>query len=230
MNKRISTILTLAVVIILAAVWRIPALAARPVMVTICHAAGLAGEPANWVELALPYDSVYGPAGHFSEPGSPNAGHEADYEGPCEVAPTATPAPTDEPTAVPTDIPTDEPTNEPTQEPTGEPTEEPTDEPTIEPTPSEVVPTPTGAVVSTPPPCDEDPCAFLFHLVGPDGQEADYASFDRRPDGGWYLPNVGAQLRCLGWVAVSAPYGRELSRDEADQLTSCFGGFCVVES
>ena len=216
MNRRLSTILVLSAAIILAAVWRIPALAARPVMITICHAAGLADEPAQWVELTLPYDAVYGPAGHFSEPGSPNAGHERDYEGPCVIEATATPVPTEVP---PTSTPVD-PT--PTEvEPT--PTE-------VEPTPTEVEPTPTVVIESTPPPCDEDPCAFLFHLIGPDGQEADFASFDRRPDGGFYLPNVGAQLQCLGWVAVSAPYGRPLSAEEASLLTSCYGGFCVVES
>src|SRR3990167_440243 len=227
MKKRLSTTIIMAAVLILAVVWSTPASAGRPVMVTICHAAGRAGEPAQWVELTLPYDSVYGPAGHFSEPGSTNAGHERDYEGPCVVEPTATPVPTAVPTEEPTQEPTGEPTAEPTagstQEPTGEPTDEPTEEPTIEPTPTEVV-------EATPPPCDEDPCAYLFHLVGPNGEEADFASFDQRPDGGWYLPNVSAQLACLGWVAVSAPYGRPLSADEASQLTSCFGGFCVVES
>lgn len=52
-------------------------------MVTICHAAGLDGTT-QYVELTLNANAVYGPAGHFSEPGTPNAGHEDDYEGPCD--------------------------------------------------------------------------------------------------------------------------------------------------
>src|SRR3990167_2544330 len=154
MKKRLSTTIIMAAVLILAVVWSTPASAGRPVMVTICHAAGRAGEPAQWVELTLPYDSVYGPAGHFSEPGSTNAGHERDYEGPCVVEPTATPVPTAVPTEVeptPTAIPTEiEPTPteiEPTESVEPTPTE-------VEPTPTEVGPTPTAAVASTPPPRD----------------------------------------------------------------------------
>lgn len=50
--------------------------------VTICHAAGLDGTT-KFVNLTLNANAVYGPAGHFKEPGTPNAGHEDDYEGPC---------------------------------------------------------------------------------------------------------------------------------------------------
>src|SRR3990167_6634465 len=202
MNRRLSSILILAVLFILAVVWSTPARAGHAWAVWHDEDQGR-GQPA--FEMCMPAESQ---AGH--------AGHVGDYEvGPCENPDaTATPVPTAIPTA----------------EPTADPTEEPTEEPTVEPTPTEVSSTPTETVGATPPPCDDDPCAYLFHLVGPNGEEADFASFNRRPDGGWYLPNVGAQLQCLGWVAVSAPYGRELSRDEASQLTSCFGGFCVVES
>jgi hypothetical protein len=52
-------------------------------MVTICHAAGLDGTT-QYVTLTLNANAVYGQAGHFSEPGTPNAGHEDDYEGPCQ--------------------------------------------------------------------------------------------------------------------------------------------------
>jgi hypothetical protein len=63
------------------------ALAAKPTKITICHAAGLADEPANWVTLSLPPNAVYGQNGasaHFNEQGTPLAGHEQDYLGPCE--------------------------------------------------------------------------------------------------------------------------------------------------
>ena len=52
-------------------------------MVTICHAAGLDGTT-QYVTLTLNANAVYGQSGHFKEPGTPNAGHEDDYEGPCE--------------------------------------------------------------------------------------------------------------------------------------------------
>lgn len=74
--------------------------AAPPVMVTICHAAGLADEPANWVTLTLPEQVVYGQAGHFYENGTPQAGHEQDYLGACRIE--ASPTPTVSPSASPT--------------------------------------------------------------------------------------------------------------------------------
>ncbi|MEX2053685.1 MAG: PT domain-containing protein [Patescibacteria group bacterium] len=101
----------------------------HPGRATICHATGSATNP--YLEITAGWHAIYGRAGHFSEPGNPNEGHEEDYEGPC-AAPTA--VPTDEPTAEPTQEPTDEPTQEPTEEPTVEPTDEPTAEPTQEPT------------------------------------------------------------------------------------------------
>ena len=48
--------------------------------VTICHATGNGG----YVEVTAAYSAIYGQAGHFNEPGSPNKGHEDDYEGPCD--------------------------------------------------------------------------------------------------------------------------------------------------
>ena len=101
------------------------AFADQPEMVTICHATSSQEHP--WEEITAAYPAVYGPAGHFSEPGSPNAGHEQDYEGPC-----VTVEPTAEPTQEPTQEPTAEPTTEPTEEPTQEPTAEPTDIPDCE--------------------------------------------------------------------------------------------------
>jgi hypothetical protein len=70
-----------------------PALADPPEKVTICHAAGLASGPANWITLTLPWNAVYGQAGHFNENGTPQAGHEQDYLGACL---TEEPTPTQE--------------------------------------------------------------------------------------------------------------------------------------
>lgn len=81
--------------------------------VTICHAAGKAGT-LKYVELTLSYNAVYGKAGHFLEPGSPNAGHENDIEGPCPKAPTPTlPPKTSTPTPTPTKGPSPIPTKTP---------------------------------------------------------------------------------------------------------------------
>lgn len=61
-----------------------------PTFVTICHAAGLADEPANFVTLTLPENAVYGQAGHFNENGTPQAGHEQDTLGACPTEETTT--------------------------------------------------------------------------------------------------------------------------------------------
>ena len=52
------------------AVW----LAETPESVTFCHVAGRADDPANTVTLTLPYNAVFGQAGHFNEDGTPQAG------------------------------------------------------------------------------------------------------------------------------------------------------------
>lgn len=57
--------------------------------VTICHAAGQEGTD-QFITLELAYPAVYGPGGHFNEDGTPQAGHEADYLGPCVVESTTT--------------------------------------------------------------------------------------------------------------------------------------------
>jgi LPXTG-motif cell wall-anchored protein len=62
--------------------------------VTICHAAGQEGTE-KFVSLTIPYNAAYGQAGHFNEDGTPKAGHEADYEGPCEGPPTEVPVSVD---------------------------------------------------------------------------------------------------------------------------------------
>lgn len=50
--------------------------------VTICHAAGRAGTT-HYVTLS--HHAVYGLGGHFYENGTPRAGHEQDYLGPCHA-------------------------------------------------------------------------------------------------------------------------------------------------
>jgi hypothetical protein len=57
--------------------------------VTICHAAGLEGTT-HYETLTIGYPAVYGPAGHFYENGTPRAGHEEDYLGPCRGTTTTT--------------------------------------------------------------------------------------------------------------------------------------------
>lgn len=91
------------------------AVADAPKKVTICHAAGQAGTT-KYVELTISENAVYGRkgnAGHFEENGTPRAGHEQDYFGPCV---TATPTPTDTATVTPTPTPTA--TVTPTETPT----------------------------------------------------------------------------------------------------------------
>ena len=58
--------------------------------VTICHVAGLASDPANYITLTIGYPAVYGPAGHFYENGTPQAGHEQDTLGECNPPPPPT--------------------------------------------------------------------------------------------------------------------------------------------
>jgi hypothetical protein len=58
-----------------------PSYTAAP-KVTICHAAGRAGTT-HYIQLTI---SANGLAGHFDNNGTPKAGHELDYMGPCTVA------------------------------------------------------------------------------------------------------------------------------------------------
>lgn len=58
--------------------------------VTICHAAGLDGTT-HYVTLNISENAVYkDPGGHFYENGTPQAGHEDDYFGPCKTDETTT--------------------------------------------------------------------------------------------------------------------------------------------
>jgi hypothetical protein len=55
--------------------------------VTICHVAGRAEDPANYITLTIGWNAVYGPGGHFNENGTTQAGHEDDYFGECTPPP-----------------------------------------------------------------------------------------------------------------------------------------------
>jgi hypothetical protein len=121
----------------------------HPDKVTICHAAGLDGTT-KYVTLTIGWHAVYGPAGHFYENGTPRAGHEQDYLGPCisteppgGVPPGVPPPP---PGTVPPGVPpgtappgvppgTVPPGVPPTPEPPGTtpPGEPPAEPPTVEP-------------------------------------------------------------------------------------------------
>lgn len=106
--------------------------------VTLCHAAGLDGTT-QYVTIEVGWPAAYGPAGHFYENGTPRAGHEQDYLGPC----TATPSPTP---PAPTSTPS--PSASPSQQPTPSPSTSPTPSPTSSPAPTPVM---------TLPPTDTDP-------------------------------------------------------------------------
>lgn len=108
--------------------------------VTLCHAAGLDGTT-HYVTLEVGYPAAFGPAGHFYENGTPQAGHEQDYLGPCL---TDDPSPTPEPSADPTPEPTPSPSSTPQPSPS-------TETPTSTPTPSASTSTPARPVVTLPP-------------------------------------------------------------------------------
>ena len=134
------------VILVLAGVLAFTAFAQQG-KVTICHAAGREGT-LKYVELTLSYNAVYGKAGHFLEPGTPNAGHEHDTEGRCPKIPTPTPTlPPKTPTpTLPPETPTStstprEPTPTPTKGPSPTPTKTPVITETPTPTPTVVCPT-----------------------------------------------------------------------------------------
>jgi hypothetical protein len=136
-TKEIVLIVVAALLVALGGVLVATAPADGADKVTICHAAGRAGTT-KYVTLTISENAVYKEqGGHFFENGTPRAGHEDDYLGPCL-------------TVDPTD-----PTTEPT-EPTTEPTE-PTTEPTQPTTPTEPVDKPEVPEVDSPENKDEAP-------------------------------------------------------------------------
>ena len=65
----------------------LPVLAAEKV--TICHGSGQ-DDTTHFVTLEISENAVYGPAGHFDENGTPQAGHEQDHFGACAEEPDVT--------------------------------------------------------------------------------------------------------------------------------------------
>ncbi len=81
---------------LLLVIWLPSTALGEPEQVTLCHAAGQV-DTEQWVTLTISYQAAFGQAGHFNEDGTPQAGHEADYLGPCvtdETTTTAAPAST----------------------------------------------------------------------------------------------------------------------------------------
>jgi outer membrane biosynthesis protein TonB len=123
--------------------------------VTVCHAAGQEGT-LQYVTLEVPPNEGGFPQGHFTEGGSPEAGHENDYLGECDepdptetpVPPTDTPVPTDTPEPTATETATEGPSPTPTDtaEPTATATEGPSPTPSNTPQATEKPPRhpPTG--------------------------------------------------------------------------------------
>jgi outer membrane biosynthesis protein TonB len=144
----VKRILTMIAAVALLLITALPVVAGEA-KVTLCHAAGLDGTT-QFVTLTVAYPAAYGPAGHFNENGTPNAGHEQDYLGECtppppppptpepkdcvgdKCEPTPTPAPTESP--VPTPTPTVAPSASPTPTVAPSPSSVPTAKPTTPPT------------------------------------------------------------------------------------------------
>lgn len=132
---------------------------------------------------------------------------------------TATPTETSTPTVTPTDDPTATPTNTETStpDPCAEGQCEPSATPTITPTRAEV--------------CDLRVIGVLFELFGPDGEVGTLASYQINPNTGRYaIPNVQAQERCLGFVAVGVGETWEITIDCQGNINiktyRCMGGGC----
>ena len=95
---------------------------AQQELVTICHATSSDTNP--YEQITAAYPAIYGVAGHFSEPGTPNSGHEEDYEGECTCedlpancaspSPKASPSPSASPRTEPSPSPESSP--DPAQE------------------------------------------------------------------------------------------------------------------
>ena len=130
MNKLLAALGALAIALTIA----LP-VTAKQDKVYVCHAAGREGTT-HYVTLHVPATESGYPQGHFTNNGTPKAGHEEDYLGPClepSAKPSSTPSPTSEPT----------PSAEPSQ-----PTVTPTPEPTVSPS---ATPISTPLPTSTPP-------------------------------------------------------------------------------
>lgn len=228
MNKRIVAILAVSLAIVGGAILAQPADASHTV--DICHRTN---GSSHYVEIEISASALLA---HLAHPWGPDV-----YPVPAAGCSSlnVTPVPTPTATAIPEPTPTDIP---PTVEVTPTPLEEPTTEPTAEPTDihsdceeeencETPAPTPTPAPIhTTAGECRERVVGYLFHLTGPSGEVADFASFSPRPEGGYYLPNAQSQQMCLGWVAVNANGGIEITVDCNGKsnvtLIRCDGGGC----
>jgi hypothetical protein len=130
--------------------------------VTLCHAAGREGTT-QYVTLTISRNAAFGEAGHFFENGTPRAGHEQDYLGPCrDATPTTDTTTTTETTTTTTTSPPDTTTT--TQPPTQtetttttEPSPPPTTPTTTTEPPQPTTPEPTTSVPVAPQPTPQAP-------------------------------------------------------------------------
>jgi len=188
------------------------------------------------------------PPGFWDADGRNWAEGQAIFNNGCRVLATPTPTPTFTftPTPTDTDTPTftptatDTPTETATDEPSATPTATPTDTATPEDTPTDVVePTATPTFVEqgptiTPtraPVCRSRVIGVLFELFGPNGQVGKLGSYQINPNTDRYaIPNVQAQERCLGFVAVDVGRTWEIKvncQGEVNIITyRCMGGGC----
>lgn len=108
--KKLIIIDILIVALVMLALFASPVTANSKV--TICHAAGREGTT-KYITLNISENAVYGRkgnAGHFEENGTPRAGHEQDYFGPCLTdTESSTPTPSESETPMVTPTPTSTP-------------------------------------------------------------------------------------------------------------------------
>lgn len=120
------------------------------IKVDVCHAAGQAGTT-KFVTLNVPATDSGFPQGHYSEDGTPLAGHEDDYLGACTVDDTTTTTEgTTSTTSTPTTTTTEQTTT--TSTTTTLPSESTTTTVTSTPTTTSTVPVTTTAPTTTVPP------------------------------------------------------------------------------
>lgn len=96
-------VLAVAMALVLQVVMSPSTVSAAKDEVCICHAAGLDGTT-HFVTVCANRTAIFGQAGHFYEDGTPRAGHEEDYLGPC-AAPSPTPEPSPSPAPDPSPSP-----------------------------------------------------------------------------------------------------------------------------
>lgn len=164
----------------------LPVLAQQQERITFCHAAGQ-DDTTQFVTLTLPYNAVFGQAGHFNEDGTPAAGHEHDYLGPCEEdpsTPTTTTTTQGSTTSTTTSIPTTTTTPPTTTSPTTS---------TIQTTTSTIITIPS-TTSGTPP---SDPPVTTIPAVKPAIEELPYTGVPA-----WVLAAVAMTMVSTGGLLV----------------------------